>query len=374
MAIAVEPVRSGRDLHLFVTLPWELNRGDPSWVPPLIGDMKKFFRPGHPFLEHGEIHPYLARRDGRVVGRIASIRNRAYEEFHDDAMGFFGFFECEDDPETAAALLEPVRRDLAAMGLQSMMGPVNPSTNEECAVLVDGFDTPPMVMMTHNPPYYDALLRSAGLEKAKDLLAYYLWADRIPERLERGAALARKRLQGLEVRPLDKRNFKREIETFLDVYNQAWEKNWGFVPMSRAEVDHMAKQLKQVIDPGLVRIAEVDGQPVAFALGLPDLNMALRHADGRLFPLGLLKILWYSRRIERLRILALGLVEGYRRTGLDVVMYHEIFRYGLDHGYRAGEFSWILEDNLAMRRPLDVMGARPYKTYRLYQGPLPLGS
>jgi len=353
-------------------LPWELNRGDPHWVPPLIGETKKLFDPRHPFFEHGEIRPYLARRDGRVVGRIASIRNRAHEEFQDEAIGFFGFFESENDPEVAAALLEPVRRDVAGWNLHAMRGPVNPSTNEECAVLVEGFDTPPMVMMTHNPPYYDELLRGAGLEKAKDLVAYYLYTESVPERLERGANLARKRIEGLEVRPLDKKHFQREIETFLAVYNQAWERNWGFVPMTRAEVDHMAKQLKQVIDPGLVRIATVNEQPVAFALGLPDINVALRHANGRLFPTGLAKILWYSRRIPRLRILALGLVEGYRRTGLDVIMYHEIYKYGLEHGYREGEFSWILEDNLAMRRPLDVMGAKAYKTYRIYQSPLPL--
>jgi hypothetical protein len=372
MSITVEPARTGKDLHRFVTLPWSLNEGDPHWVPPLIGETKKFFDRSHPFFEHGNIRPYLARKNGRVVGRIASIRNRAHEEFHDEAMGFFGFFESEDDSDIARALLEPVRRDLAAEGLQAMMGPVNPSTNEECGVLVDGFDTPPMIMMTHNPPYYDALLTGAGLAKAKDLLAYYLRPDGIPERLERGAALARRRLKGVEVRGLDKRRFKREIETFLEVYNQAWERNWGFVPMTRAEVDHMAKQLKQIIDPGLVRIAEKEGQPVAFALGMPDINVALRHANGRLFPLGLAKILWHSRRISRLRILALGLVDGYRRTGLDVVMYHEIFRYGLEHGYREGEFSWILEDNLPMRRPLDVMGAHPYKTYRLYQSLLPV--
>jgi hypothetical protein len=311
-------------------------------------------------------------RDGRAVGRVSAIRNRRHEEFHQEATGFFGFFECERDPEAAAGLLDAVREHLRGEGLSQFLGPVNPSTNEECGVLVDGFETPPMVMMTHNPPYYDELLQGCGLRKARDLLAYFMEEKerRIPERVARGAALIRKRLGNVTVRPLDKKRFLREVEAFRRVYNSAWEKNWGFVPMTDAELDHMARQLKPVVDPVLVRIAEVDGEPVAFALGLPDMNQALKHARGKLFPLGLLKILWYARKIRRVRILALGVLEEYRGTGLDVLLYHDLFAEGMAKGYTQGEFSWILEDNLPMVRPLEQFGARLYKTYRLYQGPV----
>jgi ribosomal protein S18 acetylase RimI-like enzyme len=223
-------------------------------------------------------------------------------------------------------------------------------------------------MMPHGRPYYDALLKGAGLEKAKDLLAYYIEGREVPERLERGGALVEKRNPNVTVRPFDKKRFASEVEKFRTVYNSAWERNWGFVPMTDHEIDHMAKQLKQVLDPGLIRIAEIDGQPVGFALALPDLNQALRHADGRLFPLGLPKILWYARKINRARVLVLGVVKEYRKLGIDVIMYRDLFRYGMEKGYYAGEFSWILEDNMAIRRPLEAFGAEVYKTYRVYQG------
>lgn len=373
MPLRIEPVRTSRDLHAFVTFPMDLYRGDPQWVPPLIGDTKKLFDPAkNPFFDHGEMQAYLARRNGKVIGRVAAIRNRAHEEFHGESMGFFGFFECVDDPEVAMGLLGTAREYLRTLGLSQMLGPVNPTTNDECGVLVEGFDTPPMVMMTHNHAYYDRLLLQCGLEKAKDLLAYILTADTMPERLSRGAALARKRNPDLAVRPMNMKRFPQEVEAFRTVYNGAWEKNWGFVPMTDREVEHMAKALKPVVDPQLVRIGEHEGRPVAFALGLPDMNFALKHAGGKLFPFGLLKILWYARKNTRARILALGILPEYRRTGLDVILYHDLFEAGLAKGYHTGEFSWILEDNLAMRRPLETIGAAPYKTYRLYQGPVEL--
>jgi hypothetical protein len=371
MALLIEPVRTSRDLHTFVTWPWTVYRDDPHWVPPLIGDTKKLFDPKkNPFFEHGEIQPCLARRDGKVVGRIAAIRNRAHEAFHEESAGFFGFFECENDPGAAAALLGAVRDFLKSRDLTIMRGPVNPSTNEECGVLVDGFDTDPMVMMTHNPPYYDALLKKCGLEKAKDLYALVLEADSVPDRVERGVRIARKRNPGITVRPMNMKRFEAEVDAFRSVYNGAWEKNWGFVPMTDAEVTHMAKQLKPVVDPDLVRIAEHDGRPVAFALGLPDMNAPVKHANGRLFPFGLLKILWHARKNPRMRMLALGILEPYRKTGLDMILYYDLFTGALAKGYRQGEFSWILEDNLPMIRPLETMGARPYKTYRIYESPV----
>ncbi len=370
MKPTIEPVRSGRDLHDFVTYPWTVYRDDPHWIPPLIGDVKDLLRPGkNPFFEHGEIQPYLARRDGRIVGRIAAIRNRNHEEFHQEAAGFFGFYESADDPEAARALVETALGYARERGLTRIYGPVNPSTNDDCGALVDGFDTPPMVMMPHGRPYYDALLTGAGLTKAKDLLAYFMEAHEVPARLERGADIAQRRNPGVVVRPFDKSRFREEVERFRTVYNQAWERNWGFVPMTDHEIDHMAKQLKPVLDPGLIRIAELDGKPIGFALGLPDLNQALKHANGRLFPFGLIKILWAARKIKRARILVLGVLKEYRRQGIDVIMYRDYFRYGMEKGIHVGEFSWILEDNLAMRTPLENFGAEAYKTYRIYEAP-----
>jgi hypothetical protein len=368
--VAIAPVESSRDLDTFLRLPWVLYRDDPHWVPPLIGEVKSLLDPRrNPFFEYGEVRCFLARRDGRPVGRVAAIRNRNHENFHDERCGFFGFFECEDDRDAAAALLDAARAWNAERGLTTLRGPVNPSTNDDCGTLVEGFDTPPVIMMPHARPYYDALLLGTGLHKAKDLLAYWLDApESAPKRLMEGAALAQRRTPGLVVRAFDKKDFAGEVDRFRRVYNSAWERNWGFVPMTDAEIDHMAAQLRRVLDPGLIRIAEVDGEPVGFALALPDMNQAIRHANGRLFPLGLLKILWHSRRIDTARVLVLGVVQPYRKRGIDVVMYRDLFVYGLSKGYRGAELSWILDDNLAIRRPIELMGGRVYKTYRIYEG------
>ena len=371
MSVTVSPVTSGKDLHAFVTFPWTLYADDPLWVPPLIADVKKIFDPKkHPFWEHGEIKAFLARRDGRIAGRIAAIRNTAHEEFHDEKVGFFGFFESENDPEAAGALFDAVKAYMREQGLPRFRGPMNPSTNEECGFPVEGLQHPPTVMMPHGRPYYDELLKGLGLVKAKDLLAYDLFGGgNIPERLARGAALAERKNPDVVVRPLDMKRFDEDVAKFRTVYNSAWEKNWGFVPMTDAEITHMAKELKPVVDPGLIMIAEKDGKPVGFGLALPDLNIALKHANGRLFPFGLLKMLWHKRKINRVRVLVLGVVKEYRRLGIDVIMYRDYFKYGAVKGYDSGELSWILEDNMAIRRPLEAFGSKIYKVYRIYEAP-----
>lgn len=371
MSVRVQAVEGKQDLHAFVTLPWRLYAGDRQWIPPLIGDTKKLFdRRKNPFFDHGDIRPFLARRENRVVGRIAAIRNRAHEAFHEEAVGFFGFFECEDDGEAAAALFEAVRGYLRSEGLEVMRGPMNPSTNEDCGLLVEGFDTPPMVMMPHGRPYYPALVEACGFTRVKDLYAFLLTAESIPTDLARGNKLARRKNPDVEIRPLDKSRFREEVEAFREVYNSAWERNWGFIPMTDREIDHMAEQLKPVVEPGLIRVARHKGRPIGFALGLPDLNQALKHANGRLFPVGLLRILWHARRLKRARILVLGLVKEYRRLGIDVMLYYDLFTYGMEKGYTTGEFSWILEDNLPMVRPIETMGGKRYKTYRIYDAPV----
>ncbi len=370
MSLNVTPVRSARDLHRFTLFPWTVYRGDPDWVPPLIGDFKKLFDPTkHPFHLHSEVQPFLAERNGTVVGRIAAIWNRNHQEFHDEDIGFFGFFETIDDREVAAALFDAAAAWLRERGLTAMRGPASFSSNEEWGLLVDGWNGPPKVMMTYNPRWYPPLLDACGFAKAKDLVAYFLDDERPPERLVRGAEIVAKRNPDVVVRPINMKRFGEEVRIIRELYNKSWEKNWGFVPMTEAEIEHMARELRPVVDPGLVMIAEKAGEPIGFSLSLPDAYEALKHANGRLFPFGLIKLLWHSRKIKSIRTLTLGVVPEHRRSGVDALMYLQLFRYGGGKGYREGEFSWMLEDNVAIRKPMENIGARVYRTYRIYERP-----
>ncbi|MCA9728645.1 MAG: N-acetyltransferase [Candidatus Eisenbacteria bacterium] len=373
-SVQVTPVQGARELDEFIKFAWRVYRGDRNWVPPLISDLRKMLdRSKHPFHQHGEVEYFLARlredgplgRAGAVVGRIAAIVNHLHNEVHEEKTGFFGFYEVLPDPMISAALFEAASAWLAEKGMDRMRGPASFSTNEECGLLVDGFDSPPMVMMTYNPRYYIEHLESHGFTKAMDLLAYYL-DDRVPpDRVLKLAERLTKRTK-IAIRFLEKKNFGREVELVRDLYNRAWQKNWGFVPMTDAEIDHMAASLKPVLDPRLILFAELDGKPIGFALALPDVNQALAKANGRLFPFGLLRILIESRRIHRVRVLTLGIVEEHRGLGADLLMYAMLYSDGVRRGYHAGEFSWILEDNELMRRPLEALGATVYKTYRVY--------
>jgi GNAT superfamily N-acetyltransferase len=370
-SIEIEAVKGKRDLGRFVMLPWKIYKGDPHWVPPLIGDTKAMLDPAkNPFFKHAEAELFIASRQGEPVGRIAAIVNHRHNEFHGEKTAFFGFLETIDDPKVSGALLETARRWAGARGMERLRGPASFSTNEECALLVDGFDSPPAVMMPYNPPYYATLIEAAGFVKVKDLVAYFVHESDIQmERLEKFAKAIQAK-EGVTVRKIDKKRLGIEVDRFRSVYNQAWERNWGFVPMTDEEIAHMAKSLKPVIDPEIVLFLEKEGNPVGFALALPDVNQAVRHANGRLFPLGLAKILFYARRIHKARVLVLGLLKEYRGRGLDIVLYLTLIRNGTRKGYDEGEFSWILEDNMAIRRPLERIGAKVYKTYRFYERPI----
>ena len=375
--VQIAPVREGSDLEAFVRLPWAIYRSDPYWVPPLISDVKKLLdRSHHPFHEHGDVEYFLARRrgarggrSGEVVGRIAAIVNHAHNQFHEEKTGFFGFFEVIDDENVSALLLQAAADWLAERGMARMRGPASFSSNEEFGLLVDGFDSSPMVMMPYNPERYVHHLEGHGLRGVKDLVAYYMTDDTIPDRLLKMLARMEQRNQ-VTVRPMNKKKFEEEVELIRGIYNSAWEKNWGFVPMSNPEIDHMAKELKPVVDPDLVAFAEKEGKTIGFALALPDLNQALKKANGRLWPFGLPRMLLEMRKIHRLRVLTLGVLAEYRRLGADVLLYSHLYRRGTAKGYSAGEFSWILADNEPMRRALEQIGARVYKTYRIYEQPL----
>jgi hypothetical protein len=366
---AIEVVTADkRALREFVELPYTLYRNDSYWVPPLRIAVKELLDRGkHPFYANAEAEFFLARRAGRPVGRIAAIVDRAHNRFHNEEAGFFGFFECIDDAAVAEALLTRARQWVSDRGARCFRGPVNPSMNYECGILVEGFDSSPMIMMTYNPPYYPTLMERVGLHKCKDLFAYISRSDQVQtEKIERAARRAFAK-NGVRVRPINMKDFDGEVARVWEVYSAAWSRNWGFVPMSREEFNQMGKEMKQILKPELVLMGEVGDRMVGFALALPDINQALKPAGGRLFPTGLLKILYYQRLVNSVRVLALGVVEEHRASGLPAGFYATLVRNAQKLGYGPCEMSWILEDNVLMNRSLEVMGAKRYKTYRIYE-------
>ena len=355
------------NLRQFIEFPYRLYRNDPYWVPPLrIAQKDLLNQKKHPFYQHAEMQLFLAMEGARVAGRIAAILDRS--QFSGDQIGFFGFLEMTDSQPVANALLEAAWVWLRARGARLMRGPVNPSTNYECGLLVDGFDRDPFVMMTYNPSYYAGLIERAGLAKAKDLLAYITTAAataghkamRVAERAMRSSRVA--------IRPVNLKNFEAEARSIWSIYSSAWSRNWGFAPMTEVEFSVLAKDMKQILAPEFALIGEVDGRAVGFALAIPDINRALKPARGNLFPLGLLKILYHQRRIKTLRVMALGVVEEFRTAGVAAGFYATLIRQAQRLGYGECEFSWVLEDNILMNRSIESLGARRYKTYRLYEG------
>jgi GNAT superfamily N-acetyltransferase len=371
--IDVAPVRGSQDRRAFIEFPYQLYRGDPLWIPPLRRDVAHLLSPTHPFHQHAQVELFLARTTGpgggRVVGRIAAVKNDAHLAQHHDGAGFFGFFETERRPEIAAPLFDAAAAWLGARGLTVMRGPASFSLNEECGLLVSGFDTPPYVMMPHNPSWYQALIEGCGFTKAKDLIAYHHEMSELPERLVRVEARLAARHQ-ITIRTLDMKQFTKEVERVRTLYNAAWSANWGNVPMTDAEFDDLAKQLKPVVMPDLVQFASVRGELAGFALALPDLNVALRHMNGRLLPIGWALGLWYGRQIKTARVLTLGVLPKYRRTGAAELLFLAMVRNAFAHGIKSGESSWILEDNLLMRQAIENVGGKAYKTYRLYDKPI----
>jgi ribosomal protein S18 acetylase RimI-like enzyme len=369
--VNVRPVRTAAELRRFIDFPYRLHARDPLWVPPLRRDVATLLsRRKNPFFEHAEAEYLLAERGGAVVGRIAAIANRLHNEFHHDKVGFFGFFETVQDQAVANALLDAAAAWLRERGFDTMRGPASFSTNDESGVLVDGFATPPVLMMPHNPRYYPTLLEAAGFTKAKDLLVYQGGdVDHyvpVPERLTRATELIRQRA-GLTVRPLNLKDFAAEVERIKELYNKCWERNWGFIPMTDHEIDHLARQFKPVVVPDLAPFLEKDGKPVGFALAMPDLNVVFQqNRNGSMFPAAL-KLLWDLKRkkIHRLRIMLLGILPEYRGRGFDAILYHWIWTTGNKYDIWWGEAGWILEDNAAMNAGLVKMGFTVYKTYRM---------
>jgi GNAT superfamily N-acetyltransferase len=364
-------VETKRDLIDFIKFPWQIYKDDPRWVPPLIVERKEFLdRKKNPFFQHSEVVFFLAKRNGKTIGRIAGIVNYNHIKSHQENAGFFGFFECVKDYEVAKALLDSVREWLKSKGMEIMRGPANFSSNEEWGFLVEGFDSPPVIMMSYNPLYYLDFMENYGMVKAKDLYAYYI--DKSlppPERVVRMAESIKNR-ESVKIRNIDMKDFKNEVEKIKQIYNSAWSKNWGFIPMTDEEFDHMAKSLKQIVDPHMVFIADVDDKPAGFSLALPDFNQVLHRLNGKLFPFGILKLLWHTKiksKIDGVRIITMGVVPEFQKRGIDTVFYVETYNVGVKRGYTWAELSWVLEDNVMMNRVLELLGARLYKKYRIYE-------
>jgi GNAT superfamily N-acetyltransferase len=370
MVSAAVQVRAAPDPARFLDAQRAFYAGDPHYVPPFTRFESWQVDPRrNPFFAHAESAFLLAWRDGRCAGRISATRDRLHDEFHGDRVGFFGHFEARD-AAVAAALLEAAAGWLAARGATELRGPVDCSTNYKCGLLIGGEPGPPVLAMPHNPPHYAAWLEGFGLRKAKDLLAFFVDAGTIRrERTQRVLARVRERT-GVRVRAFRRRELAAEVDVLWRLYHAIWETNWGFAPMSEAEFKKQAREFAAHLDPDLLPIAEIDGEAVGFALALPDLNVAIRAAGGRLLPLGWLRFLRARRRIRNVRVLALGLEPRWRKSGLDALLVDEIVSRSLAAGYHGCEASWVLEDNVGMVRPLETMGARAYRRYRIYSKPL----
>jgi ribosomal protein S18 acetylase RimI-like enzyme len=363
--------QTSKDIMRFLKVSYPIYAKDPNWVAPLLMDLKKVFTLENPLFEHARMQLWVARQNGRDVGRIAGIVDDHFNHSAKQPAAFFGFFESVDSVAVSQGLFGACLDWARCQNAKVVQGPVNPTTNDECGLLVEGFDSPPVFMMTYNPAYYLGLLEGEGFRKAKDLLAFHIDLATIPmERLSRIAAKVRARNRGLVFRPILRKTLEQDIIKVKEVYNAAWEENWGFVPMTDAEVDFMATRLKPLLMEGLVWLVEAGTEPVGFLLALPDYNPALQPLRGSLMTpkvLGFLPYLFGWKRPTRTRVLTLGVKQAYRSKGLESALLIEGLKVGFEAGVRESEASWILEDNVMMCRVLEAIGGRPYKRYRIYE-------
>ena len=372
MSVEIRPVAGRRDLRRFIRLPFALYRNEPRWIPPLLSDMhKRLDRQHNPFFAHAEAEFFLAWRDGEPVGRISAHIDHRFNEFQDNQWGLFGFFECEDSQPTAHALLDAAQAWLVQRGRDRMVGPMDYTTNDECGLLVEGHERPPIILSTWHHPYYQELLEREGLEKVMDLL---MWSLHISgrDRVRRAIWLMADKVEaehGIVCRPMRKRDMDAEVNRFLEVYNAAWERNWAAVPLSEQEIHHYAKDLKPILDENWAYIAERadTGEVVGAALTLPDYNQVLKHLHGRLFPIGWAKALYWRRKIDAVRVFALGVKPAYQHTGIAARFYQLHFDAAERTPQKGGEMGWILETNRPMNRAMEGMGGEIVRRFRVYE-------
>lgn len=375
-----DPVRiiraqSRRAVEEFCEFVYRYRGREPHWIPPLRRDQRVLLdRSRHPFHEHAQVEYFLARRNGETLGRIAAIENFAHNIHHHEKVGFFGFLEAVNDGAVFKQLLRAAEVWCRRRGLTALRGPCSFSTNEECGLLVENYDSDPAIMMGYHPPHYREHVEACGYRKAEDLLGYWLGRDIFQDRILRLARAVEKRLgrEGLtaETRPVDMHRWREELDRVIQIYNGAWENNWGFVPMTEQEITFIARELKPIINPDLARFVLINGEVGGFVLALPDYNIVLKHLEGRLGPKQIALALALRKQVKQIRLIMMGLLEDYRGKGLDIIMYRDIHDQCLNHGIQEGELSWLLERNAPMVHAAEAMGARPFKRYRIYEKPL----
>jgi hypothetical protein len=369
-SLEILPVRSRSEMKRFLNLPWSIYQGDPNWVPPLKPVQAKMLDPKrHPYWDRAQRELFLALRDGRPVGRIMAHVDHAYNEYHQDTMGAWGFFECRDDREAAAALFDAAEDYVRGLGMTYLRGPLNPSTNYELAFLLEGFDRPPVLMMSYNPPYYLRLAEECGFAKEKDLYAYiFEKPDHMNPSWNLDSVDQVARRSGLSLRFMKKKTLKTDIVELNRLYRECWSDNWGFVPMSEAEIEASAAELGFILDPSLAFFVERHGEPVAVCLVLPDMYQALKKINGSLNPVSLLKLLRWRKRLPGVRCLMLGVAKGQNMAGPVMLALNQLVRIIVTHPvYQYIEMSWTLEDNTAVNQLIENGGARLYKRYRVYR-------
>jgi len=367
----IKQVQTAAQLKDFIEFPYKLYRGHPYWVPPLISETMEMFSGKNPFWTHAEKELFTVYDRDLPVGRVAAIIDSAHNSFHGEKCGFFGFFECAEDVRIARTLLDKVSAHLKEKGMNIMRGPVNPSTNDECGLLIEGFNDPPKIMMPYNFPYYVDFLSDMGFYKAKDLFAFMMAVEEGPvKRLFPVAERVLKRNPQLSVRKVNMKDFDAEVNLIMDIYNSAWERNWGFVPMTKDEMFYLAGKLKQIVDPDILWLAFYGEEPAGFLMTLPDINEALKKINGRLTPFNLLKLIFYTKKIKNLRLLTMGVKKKFHKLGIESLLYARTLEAALKKGYKNCEFSWILEDNVLTVRAAGMMTGKLYKKYRIFEKPI----
>ena len=368
-SILVEPVTTKSQQKAFIKFPWGLYKGDPHWVPPLIMNIKELLNyKKHAFYERAEIQTFVAKKDGKIVGRIAAIIDRAHNEYHKEERGMFGFYESIDDQAVSDALFDAAKSWFAERKIFLMRGPANPSQNYEWGLLVEGFHSPPVFMMTYNKQYYAKLIEGYGFFKAQDMFAYTGTTEMLEKLDPKLAFIAEEseRRFNVKVRPISKKHFAQDVKSFLEIYNSALPGQWGFTPMSQSELEATASGLKMLIVPELTTMAEIDGKPVATVFGLLDYNPTIKEIDGKLFPFGFLKILFGKKKIKMMRLISTNVIPAYQKWGLGLVLMKRLVPEVRKWGIEGAEFSWVLESNKLSRGTLERGGSIRDKTYRIY--------
>lgn len=366
--ITIKEITSPAEVKQFVMFPWRIYRNDPNWVPPLISEQLDFFNPQkNPYYQHSKVLLLMAFRDGELVGRLSVHENTWHVKKYNEKIGFFGFFECLDDDSIAKELFDYGLGWLRRLGYTKVRGPANFSINGEYSLLVKGFHSPPVIMMTYNPWYYQILIEHYGFKVSQEMYAYQMYCESgLPAKVIRRAEEVTKSHPEFKVRKMKLANLEQETKIVHKIYNEAWKENWSAVPYTEKEIMALAKELKMILDEDIAFIGEINGEPIGFSLSVPDANQALKVANGRLFPFGLLRILWKKRSINGIRVMVMGVLKAHRHQGYDTVFYKRTYEEGIKKGYQFAEASLINESNRPMRHVLERLGARIYKTYRMY--------